>query len=45
MPKDSAEGYIHNKKDEYRFRFEKIFNQDALQDDIFQQVAEPVIDK
>ena len=45
MPKDASEGYINNKKEDYKFRFEKVFNQEALQDDIFESVAEPVIDK
>lgn len=44
VPKDEATGYINNKKDEYRFRFEKVFDQNCLQDDIFESVAEPVID-
>jgi kinesin family protein 6/9 len=45
VPKDAAEGFINNKKEEYRFRFERIFNPDTVQDDIFNTVAEPVIDK
>ncbi len=45
VPRDASEGYINNKKEEYRFRFEKIFDQEAVQDDIFETVAEPVIDK
>jgi kinesin family member 6/9 len=45
VPKDANEGFINNKKEEYRFRFERIFNMESSQDDIFQSVAEPVIDK
>jgi kinesin family protein 6/9 len=45
VPRDAAEGFINNKKEEYRFRFERIFNPDTVQDDIFNTVAEPVIDK
>jgi kinesin family protein 6/9 len=45
VPKDANEGYINNKKEEYKFKFEKIFDHEALQDDIFQTVAEPVIEK
>lgn len=45
MPKDASDGFLNNKKEEYRFRFEKIFDQDTAQDDIFKSVAEPVIDK
>ena len=45
VPKDVNEGFINNKKEEYKFRFERIFNMEASQDDIFQSVAEPVIDK
>jgi kinesin family protein 6/9 len=45
VPKDSNEGFVNNKKEEYKFRFEKIFNLDSEQDDIFRNVAEPVIEK
>ena len=44
VPKDEAVGFVNNKKEEYRFKFEKIFEQDCLQEDIFENVAEPVID-
>lgn len=44
VPRDEAVGYVNNKKEEYRFRFDKIFDQNCLQDDIFESVAEPVID-
>jgi kinesin family member 6/9 len=44
VPKDASEGYINNKKEEYRFRFERIFDQTTAQNDIFQSVAEPVVD-
>jgi kinesin family protein 6/9 len=45
VPKDASEGFINNKKEEYKFRFEKIFNVESVQDDIFRSVAEPVIEK
>ena len=45
VPRDLADGFINNKKEEYKFRFEKIFATDALQEDIFESVAEPVIEK
>ncbi|CAF0834221.1 unnamed protein product [Brachionus calyciflorus] len=44
VPKDVSEGFINNKKEEYKFKFERVFNQDTLQDDIFKEVAEPVIE-
>lgn len=44
VPRDEAVGYVNNKKEEYRFKFEKIFEQNCLQEDVFESVAEPVID-
>ncbi|XP_064621480.1 kinesin-like protein KIF6 [Lineus longissimus] len=44
VPKDLASGLINNKKESYKFRFEKIFDQQTQQDEIFESVARPVID-
>ncbi|XP_063040077.1 kinesin-like protein KIF6 [Engraulis encrasicolus] len=43
IPKDLADGFVNNKKDKYRFRFQKIFDQACKQDEIFDTVAKPII--
>lgn len=35
---------LHNAKTEYKFQFDGIFDQDASQEDVFQNVALPVVD-
>ncbi|XP_031565280.1 kinesin-like protein KIF6 isoform X2 [Actinia tenebrosa] len=44
VPKDLAEGFINNKKEEYKFRFSRVFDQQCTQDEIFDNVAKGVID-
>ncbi|XP_052275630.1 kinesin-like protein KIF6 isoform X2 [Dreissena polymorpha] len=44
IPRDIAEGFINNKKENFKFRFQKVFDQNAQQDEIFDNVAKPVID-
>ncbi|XP_052766060.1 kinesin-like protein KIF6 isoform X1 [Mya arenaria] len=44
IPRDLAEGFINNKKENYKFRFQKVFDQNSKQDEIFDNVAKPVID-
>lgn len=44
VPKDLADGYINNKKEVYKFRFNKVFDQDCKQDEVFEEVAQGVID-
>ncbi|XP_067031456.1 kinesin-like protein KIF6 isoform X1 [Acropora muricata] len=44
VPKDLADGYINNKREVYKFRFDKVFDQDSKQDEIFEEVAQGVID-
>ncbi|UJR25470.1 hypothetical protein I4U23_006817 [Adineta vaga] len=44
IPKEATEGYINNKREDYRFRFRQIFDQNAKQEDVFAAVARPVID-
>ncbi|CAF3338715.1 unnamed protein product [Rotaria sp. Silwood1] len=44
IPKDATDGYINNKREDFRFRFRHIFDQNSKQDDIFSLVARPVID-
>lgn len=42
VPRDLKDGFINNKKENYKFRFEKVFDQQAKQDDVFDHVAKPV---
>ncbi|XP_071495636.1 kinesin-like protein KIF6 [Diadema antillarum] len=44
VPRDQASGFINNKKEEYAFRFERVFNQKTKQDEIFECVARDVVD-
>lgn len=44
VPKDLADGYINNKREVYKFRFDRVFDQDSKQDEIFEEVAQGVID-
>ncbi|XP_028398655.1 kinesin-like protein KIF6 isoform X2 [Dendronephthya gigantea] len=44
IPKDLARDFINNKKEIYKFRFNKAFDRDTKQDDIFEHVARGVID-
>jgi len=44
IPKELSDGFINNRKEDYKFKFEKIFDPESRQDDVFQAVAEPVID-
>ncbi|CAF1404841.1 unnamed protein product [Adineta steineri] len=44
IPKEATDGYINNKKEDFRFRFRQIFDQTAKQEDVFALVARPVID-
>ncbi|KAJ8308330.1 hypothetical protein KUTeg_013204 [Tegillarca granosa] len=43
-PRELTEGYINNKKEAYKFRFEHVFDQSTKQDEIFDIVSKPVID-
>ncbi|XP_069118141.1 kinesin-like protein KIF6 [Argopecten irradians] len=44
VPRDLADGFINNKKENYKFRFKQVFDQTSKQDDIFQAVSKPVVD-
>ena len=39
VPKDLQVGEINNAKEEYNFKFGKVFDQNAKQEDIFERVA------
>ncbi|KAK3576776.1 hypothetical protein CHS0354_014591 [Potamilus streckersoni] len=44
VPRELADGFINNKRELYKFRFQHVFDQNSEQDDIFDHVAKPVID-
>ncbi|KAL4238137.1 Kinesin-related protein 6 [Mactra antiquata] len=43
IPREIADGFINNKKENYKFRFQKVFDPSAKQDEVFDHVAKPVI--
>ncbi|XP_022097361.1 kinesin-like protein KIF6 [Acanthaster planci] len=43
VPRDLASGFINNKKEEYNFRFDGLFDQYTKQDEIFDNVAKDVV--
>uniref|UniRef100_A0A8C6YI41 Kinesin-like protein n=1 Tax=Nothoprocta perdicaria TaxID=30464 RepID=A0A8C6YI41_NOTPE len=42
VPRDLADGFVNNKRENYKFKFQKIFDQEAKQDVIFESIAKPV---
>ncbi|XP_061824484.1 kinesin-like protein KIF6 isoform X1 [Nerophis lumbriciformis] len=44
VPKDTAEGFVNNKKECFKFRFQKVFDQATKQENIFEDIAKPVTD-
>ncbi|XP_046497104.1 kinesin-like protein KIF6 isoform X1 [Equus quagga] len=42
LPRDLADGFVNNKRENYRFKFQRIFDQDANQETIFESIAKPV---
>ncbi|XP_055993308.1 kinesin-like protein KIF6 [Sorex fumeus] len=42
LPRDLADGFVNNKRESYRFKFQQIFDQDANQEIIFESIAKPV---
>ncbi|KAI8924527.1 P-loop containing nucleoside triphosphate hydrolase protein [Entophlyctis helioformis] len=43
MPRDEAAGLINNQRESYEFRFDKLFDVDTKQEEVFDVVAKPVI--
>uniref|UniRef100_A0A8C8BDC7 Kinesin motor domain-containing protein n=2 Tax=Strigidae TaxID=30459 RepID=A0A8C8BDC7_9STRI len=39
VPRDLADGFVNNKRESYKFKFQKIFDQEAKQDVVFDSVA------
>ncbi|XP_058470449.1 kinesin-like protein KIF6 [Solea solea] len=44
VPRDLADGFVNNKRECYKFRFQKVFDQAVEQEEIFQNIAKPVAD-
>ncbi|XP_016417181.1 kinesin-like protein KIF6 [Sinocyclocheilus rhinocerous] len=44
VPRDLADGVINNKRENYKFRFQNVFDQTANQEEIFEAIAKPVAD-
>ncbi|XP_023575957.1 kinesin-like protein KIF6 [Octodon degus] len=42
LPRDLADGFVNNKRESYRFKFQRIFDHDAKQEIIFESIAKPV---
>ncbi|CAM5134818.1 unnamed protein product [Natator depressus] len=42
VPRDLADGFVNNKRESYKFKFQKIFDQEAKQDAVFESIAKPV---
>nr|KAF6341392.1 kinesin family member 6 [Myotis myotis] len=42
LPRDLADGFVNNKRESYRFKFQRIFDQDTNQETIFENIAKPV---
>ncbi|XP_062981684.1 kinesin-like protein KIF6 [Elgaria multicarinata webbii] len=42
VPRDLADGFVNNKRESYKFKFQKVFNQESKQDEIFEAIAKPV---
>ncbi|XP_012918057.1 kinesin-like protein KIF6 isoform X1 [Mustela putorius furo] len=42
LPRDLADGFVNNKRESYKFKFQKIFDQGANQETIFENIAKPV---
>ncbi|CAH1790685.1 unnamed protein product [Owenia fusiformis] len=44
VPKDLAVGLVNNKKENYKFRFQRVFDQKTKQEEVFEHVGQPVVD-
>ncbi|XP_073412392.1 kinesin-like protein KIF6 [Dendrobates tinctorius] len=42
VPRDLADGFVNNKRESYKFRFQETFDQETKQEAIFERLAKPV---
>ena len=45
MPKDETQGLINNSRENYDYRFHRVFDQITKQEEVFDVIAKPVVDK
>ena len=45
IPKDLRQGIVNNHKENYRFKFTEVFDQESTQQEVFERVAHPVVQK
>ncbi|KAI9004755.1 P-loop containing nucleoside triphosphate hydrolase protein [Gaertneriomyces semiglobifer] len=43
IPKDQAAGMINNQREVYDFKFDRVFDMDAKQEEVFDTIAKPVV--
>ena len=44
VPPDEAQGFVNNKRTNWRFGFNGVLNQESTQEEVFERVAQPVVD-
>ncbi|TRY54216.1 hypothetical protein DNTS_030478 [Danionella cerebrum] len=42
LPRDLADGFVNNKREHFKFRFQKVFGPNASQEEVFEDIAKPV---
>ncbi|XP_077587779.1 kinesin-like protein KIF6 [Stigmatopora nigra] len=42
VPKEVADGFVNNKRECFSFRFQRVFDQESQQEEIFEDIAKPV---
>ncbi|XP_066451406.1 kinesin-like protein KIF6 isoform X2 [Eleutherodactylus coqui] len=42
IPRDVADGFVNNKQETYKFRFQETFDQETKQEVVFEHIAKPV---
>ncbi|XP_056419633.1 kinesin-like protein KIF6 [Hyla sarda] len=42
VPRDLADGFVNNKRESYKFRFQETFDQETKQETVFESIAKPV---
>jgi len=44
VPADAAQGFVNHKRSHWRFAFNGVLDRDASQEDVFENIAQPVVD-
>lgn len=45
IPKDQSAGMVNNQRENYDFKFDRVFDMATKQEEVFDIVAKPVVDK